>query len=282
MSPRPAASPTVRGTDAMSPVDTRHLEDLEPVGARPLRALAGPRVGERLLAALCGDPQAGESGDLDAAEHAALVDLGWLEPDGEPTARTQELRGDLQESRTAITLVAHDRQGTRRGWVCAGLGQAVIGLEVEPVAPGLDAHAAPRADLTFDVVPVSSLPLALARWGGLVPTWNYDSTHELGEPAALDARVADAHAQVPDGADEGLRDLWGREWTRWTVQVPQQGVTLEYLAIAGAGQYVVRRRADGATVLAPRPGSLVWGDLQKLVLDLPGQRDEDAEDASDW
>lgn len=258
------------------------LENLETVAAGPRRRLTGPVVSERMLALLCGRTDDADVWSVLAQEpaRAELVDSGWFTPDGTLGAQTRDLRADLETSRTAIELRAVDATGQRRGWVCAGPRLAVVALEEEPLPLTADPARTPRGAMTFETVPVNALPIVFARWGGLAPAWNYDAAHPLSDPATVDARVTDGAAPPPDGADETLRDLWARPWTRWSVHCDDRGVVAEYLAVAGAGQYVVRRRAGGATMLAPRPGSLVWGDLQKLVAGLPGQIDPD--DRADW
>lgn len=178
---------------------------------------------------------------------------------------------------------ATDAGGTHRGWIRVGATLMVVAVEAERVSLG--AEAVERGLMSFEVQPVAALPIVLARWGGLAPTWNYDEVHDLGDAAgvrAVEDKVRDAQTPPPSGADEGLRDLWRRPWTRWTVRGPRLAAPVEYLSVPGAGQYVVRRRTNGGTVLAPRPGSLVWGDLQQLAATVTGQDQQDADDAADW
>ena len=268
------------------------LEDLAPMHAAPRRRLSSPVVSDRLLALLCG--QLDDDG-VWAAEpaRAELVAGGWFTESGDATERTLQIRADLGQERTALTMRATDVRGVRRAWICAGHEVAVVGVEEGELPLDADPDRTPRGPLTFEVVPVSSLPLVFARWGGLAPTWNYDAPHEVPD-TAVQARIADETAALPVGADDGLVGLWSRPWTRWSISRPEGpddanpslGVPtrthLEYVGVEGAGQYVVRRRHDGATVFAPRPGSLVWGDLQQLLAGLPGQAPVDEDDAPQW
>lgn len=270
----------------MSPVSTdvslEGLEDLDAVAAGTRRGLAGPVVCEQVLALLCGTPDDATVRAVLADEpaRAELIESGWFTAQGEPGPHTKDLRRELEVSRTSLELRATDARGVRRGWVCAGRGLAVVAFEQAPLSPTAEPATTPRGAMTFETVPVSALPIVLARWGGLAPTWNYDAVHELSDAFAVDARVVDRRTPPPEGADDGLRDLWSRPWTRWSIRCDDLGIDAEYVAIEGAGHYVVRRSTSGATVLAPRPGGLVWGDLQKLVAGLPGLVAED--DLPDW
>ena len=257
------------------------LEDLDAVGTGPQRRLAGPVVPARILDLLCADID-DESVLTQGVVRDELVEAGWLTTAGLPSPRLQELRRDLAVSRVSLRLDATSARGRRRGWICAGPRLAVVALEEDALPSSADPARAARGAMTFEVVPVSALPIVFARWGGLAPTWNYDAAHELSDPAALEARVADDGAPLPSDADDTLRSLWSRPWTRWSIRWPERSLDVEYLAVAGAGQYVVRRAASGATALAPRPGSLVWGDLQQLVAQLPGQAPVEEDDAPDW
>ncbi len=264
-----------------APTSTDHLEDLRSVRPRPEHRLAGPMVSAGLLAVLCGEADAAPADLAGEPGRDQLVASGWFTADGAPTARTAELRRELGESRTSLTLRRTDAAGEHRGWVCAGPHVAVVGLEERALAYSDDLEKTPRGAMTFEVVPVSALPIVLARWGGLAPTWNYDDPHDLSDVAAVEARLLDATVPPPADADPGLRSLWAGSWSRWSIRVPATQAALEYLCVADVGHYMVRRRTAGGTVLAPRPGSLVWGDLQKLVAALPGQVDED-QDAVGW
>lgn len=264
-----------------APASTGRLEDLGTLRAQARARLSGPVVSARLMAVLCGELD-GRAADLGAEQGLAeLVAAGWLRADGAPTARTTDLRRGLGESRTSLTLRRTDATGEHRGWVCAGARLAVVGLEERTLAFSDDVEGAPRGSMTFEVAPVSALPIVLARWGGLTPTWNYDDPHDLSDVAALQARVIDPAVPPPGDADPELRTLWAGSWSRWSIRVPATDTALEYLCVTDAGHYVVRRRTAGGTVLAPRPGSLVWGDLQTLVAALPGQGPDEG-DAADW
>lgn len=260
------------------------LENLETVAVQPSRPPGSPLVSERVLALVCGptDDASGWAVPADEPARAELVESGWFTAQGHPSARTQELRRDFSLSRTWLELGATDADGQRRGWICAGVRQAVVAIEAAPLPPSADPSTTPRGAMTLDVVPVSALPIVFARWGELAPAWNYDTAHEVSDIGAVEARLTDGQTPPPQDADEGLRELWSRPWTRWGIRCAELGVQAEFLAIAGAGQYIVRRHTTGATMLAPRPGGLVWGDLQKVVAGLPGQAPMGEDDVPAW
>ncbi|GAB95829.1 hypothetical protein BJY21_000914 [Kineosphaera limosa] len=285
----------------VDPVSLGGLEDLGALRHQTPRRRTGPAVAAQLVDLLCGAPASGAASEpkqhaseqlWDAAatgdlrdQRESLVRAGWFSPQGQPTLQTVRLRRDLGSTPALLELRVSSPDGRRRGWIRAGVALALVVVEEHPVPLSADVEAEPPGPVTFEVLPVGALPIALARWGGLAPTWNYDEVHDLGDAAAVQAvevKVTDTSTPAPAGADEGLLDLWSREWSRWSVRGPHLGPGLEYVSIADAGQYVVRRRSNGGTVLAPRPGSLVWGDLQKLVAGLPGQGDPEEDDAADW
>lgn len=277
-----------------------HLEDLGSVRRGPRRHADGPAVSWRALAHLCGlagtaplqgsGSDAGQGSDvgdegapttigaLSEADRAALARAGWLTDAGDLGPRGRELADGLGESRTVIRLQAWHRGELQRGWVVVGEDTAVTAYETEP-APS---EQAPPGGVTFDVTPVNGLPIVLAKWGGLSPTWNYDTAHEVSDASLVRRRVHNVSAPAPAGGDPDLIRLWGDDWTLWSVRCEAIGVDLEFLAIGAQGQYVLRTRTDGATVLAPRPGSLLWGDLQLVLTKLPGLPGRPVGDGDDW
>lgn len=257
---------------------TEALEDLRAVRRGSRHQADGPVIGASALARLCGLP-AENDGWEDVPEHerAELIRDGWFSASGDLGPRGSELRRGLGGHHTILALRARDTNGLRRGWVIVGDELAVTVLE-EGIANAADA---PQGQVAFEVGPANSLPIVLAKWGGLDPTWNYDTAHELKDASLVQRRVSDASTGAPEGADQKLLELWGRDWTLWSITGPEAGVNLEFIAIGEQGHYIVRTRTDGATVLAPRPGSLVWGDLQLISTMLPGQP-ERSDDGEDW
>lgn len=253
--------------------DEHHLEDLSPVRRRPRRHGDGPAIAWSSLAHLCGL----EPAVLDA-DRAPLARAGWLTEAGDLGLRGHELAAGLGEHRTVLALQAWHRGELRRGWVVVGDDTAVTAYE-EGAAPS---EQAPPGDVTFDVTPVNGLPIVLAKWGALAPAWNYDTAHEVGDAALVTRRVHDVSTPAPADSDPALGQLWADDWTLWSVRCEAVDLDLEFLAIGTQGQYVVRTRTDGATVLAPRPGSLLWGDLQLVLTTLPGHCGPQAPDGDDW
>lgn len=253
------------------------LEDLKVVQRGPQRHLNGPNVSPAAIARLCGTAAPWPSDAWEEVPEQArieLVNAGWFTASGDLGSRGAELRDGLGAQRTLLTLTAAGGDGSRRGWVVAGAELAVTIIDESPAGAG------PVEQLSFQTGPASALPIVLAKWGALNPAWNYDAAHELIDAKLIEQRVRDSSTPAPDGADEELRWLWQQEWTQWGVVAPQLGVELEFLTIAGHGHYVVRTRQDGVTVLAPRPSSLLWGDVQSILAALPGRTDPDA--AEDW
>lgn len=274
-------------------LDEDELEDLSVVRRRPQRHVGGPVVSWDALSHLCGltqspitqgaRPQGSDQEDeatsiaMSDVDRAQLVPSGWLSTARGLGERGQELAAGLGTARTVLSLRAWHRGELRRGWVVVGDEVAVTAYEEDAAT----SEQAPPGVVTFDVTPVDALPIVLAKWGGLAPTWNYDTAHEVGDAALVQRRVHDMGTPAPPGGDAELARLWQEDWTLWAVQDEASGIDLEFLAIGEQGQYVLRERTDGATVLAPRPGSLLWGDLQLVLATLSGGS-QDGDDGEDW
>ena len=266
------------------------LEDLTAVRREPQRHGAGPVLAWTTLARLCGlrsegvharlgdEASEGPTTSLTArADRAELTRAGWLTARGELTPAGRELAQGLGAQPVVLGLHAWHRGELRRGWIVAGEHLAVAAYEEDAAS----AEDAAPGRVSVDVAPVNALPIVLAKWGGLAPTWNYDVAHEVSDVALVRDRVHDTSIAAPAGSDAELTQLWAQDWTLWGVRAPEADIDLEFLAIGEQGQYVVRERTDGATVLAPRPGSLLWGDLQLVLSALPGHGPAER-DGDDW
>lgn len=249
------------------------LEDLEVLHRGPQWHLDGECVGAAAIARLTGAAQPWPSDawdEIPVHEQADLVSAGWFTLRGDLGERGVQLRDGLGSRRTIVTLSAVDSVGPRRGWVVVGSRLAVTIIDESATGSG------PLDQLSFQVGPANALPIVLARWGALNPSWTSETTHVLSDPSLIRRRVQDAGILPPSGAHDELRELWQQDWTRWGVSVSELEIELEFLAIGGHGQYAVRTRADGAALLVPRPSSLLWGDMQLILAGLPGRSDPDA------
>lgn len=200
-----------------------------------------------------------------------LVEAGWQTFDGSLTISGARLREDLATRPATLHITSQDAWTSRQGWIRVGATRALAVVQV------------PGTPVSVEVMPSGALPIHLAAWGGLEPTLTTGETFVVGDADAVMRRVWDTAEALPAGSDPRLAELWARPWRHWSVAREGADTELSLVAVRDAGHFVVRRDPQGRPLLAQRPGSLLWGDIQAVVAALPSAADAlDPDDASDW
>lgn len=246
-------------------------EDLRPLERRPDAALGRFLTRRAAVDLLLHDGRSAWE-DERITHRAPFVEGGWLTEDGEPTPSGARLRADLAGQACTLRLEALDAAGALTATLSCGRAFAVVVAGTER-RPHLDEPEAADDIVSVDVVPASAVPLLLARWGGLTPTWSVGDRLAPLDDAAFRRRLADPAEPPPPGADADIEAVWQRPWTLWRVCGVEAELELEYLNAGDRGQLVPRRTPDGRIRLVSRPGSLVWGDLQQVYGRLPAGRE---------
>lgn len=252
-------------------------EDLSDVQRRPDPAIGRMRLRSGAVKHLLRPSGLQGWTDERGSDRELLIEQGWTTVDGDPTSAAVALHRELRDQGDVLHLTAVDSRGVVRGQIHCGVERAVVVVSTTRRSVSQLPSAVPApgeadlGDVEVDVVPLSAVPLLLARWGGLTPAW---TVGDRLAPLAADVvrrRVLDPQQPLPDGADDDLVELWQRPWTWWTVATAGREVDLEFINAADRGQLVPRDKTDGSLRLVARPGSLVWGDLQQVCGRLPSR-----------
>lgn len=278
-STRPAGAEqemTMDATDAPLRRDTgfpeRGSEDLSEVQRRPDRGIGTFRLRAGAVRHLLQPSGLEGWTDERRADRETLVSQGWTTRDGDPTAEAGVLHQELRAHGDVLHLTAADTRGVVRGWIHCGAERAVVIIDPlrhyahdlpSPVSSEADAPE-PTDEVVVDVVQLAAIPVLLARWGGLAPTWTVTDPLTPVGARAIQRRVLDAQEPPPADTHAELADVWERPWTWWSVATADRQVDLQFIHAGDRGQYVSHDRQDGDALLVPRPGTLVWGDLQQV------------------
>lgn len=209
--------------------------------------------------------------DLAPRDRGTLVDGGWYAGDGTYTRAGLKLRRDLLTGMSQGKLHRTDDRGQQRATIVTGISRAL--LLVEPHVR----HWASKGDcddavVQVETLPVTAIPIVMARWGRLSPAWTFDTEHGPIAPELILRRLQDPRTPVPEDADASLAAMWAEPWLQWSATFHRGATHLSYLNAGDRGQYVFKEAEGGWVQLVARPGTLVWGDLQRL-LTRPGQGD---------
>ncbi|QQR99597.1 MAG: hypothetical protein IPK37_11280 [Austwickia sp.] len=214
----------------------------------------------------------GSTAALPATDRTALAELGLVSEDGELTPAGRRLRDDLRHAALVLlysTDFATDPSGlTRRARLYVG-AQRMMYLGIHPAEEA-------RQTSELLVFPADAVPLVLAGWGRLQPMLN--SSDEQHGPIRRDAFRRRCHSPaepVPGGAEPALAAMWAAPWRPWGAQCDAREIALDYVDIQGFGTYLVRHAEDATVMLAGRPSSLLWGDLQGVLRPLSRHADTD-------
>lgn len=216
-------------------------------------------------------------------DRSALAELGLLPgPDG-ATRDADRLREEVGPEALVLRLRSLDEHGLRRAWVRSGLDRALLLVERETLGDGEPDDDRPRGEVTACVLARTDLPLALAWWAGVRPfgivAGDVDVVHD---GAAVARRLRSSSEPVPPDASVALRRLWQAPWTRWSIASDDGAIDVVHVRAEGVGQVALRPHADGAVALAARPDGLVWGDLQRVPVQVAQAHGVPDPDASDW
>lgn len=195
---------------------------------------------------------------LPATDRVALADLGLVDDDGQLSSAGRRLRDDLRSAALLLLFAARPDGTTRRARLYVGTRHLMY----------LGVHPAEEARQTSEllVFPADAVPIVLAGWGRLQPMAQAPAgSHGPIDRDAFRRRCATPAEPVPAGADAPLAALWRAPWRLWGAQCDAHEISLAYLDVEGFGTYVVRHAAEDALQLAPRPSSLLWGDLQGVL-----------------
>lgn len=265
------AAETTLGLDAGFP--ERGSEDLSATQRRGDRDIGGFRLRAGAVRHLLQPSGLDGWTDERRVDRETLVSRGWTTRDGDPTPQAGGLHEELRAHGDVLHLTAADARGVVRGWIHCGAERAVVVIDPlrhcahdlpSPVSSSADAPEA-TDEVVVDVVQIADIPVLLARWGGLAPTWTLTEALTPVDAMAVRRRVLDAREPLPADANTQLADVWERPWTWWAVATADRRVDVQFIDAGDRGQCVVHDVADDRTLLVPRPGTLVWGDLQQVV-----------------
>lgn len=257
----------------------RGNEDLSAVQRRPDRGIGTFRLKAGAIRHVL-QPSGFEGWtDERRADREILAAQGWTTRDGDPTTEAVALHRELRDHGDVLHLTAADTQGVVRGWIHCGDTRAVViidpkrhyAYDLPSSVSGEGDAPEPTDECVVDVVQIDAIPILLARWGGLAPTWTVAEPLTPLRASAIERRVVDAEEPLPSGANADLAEVWERPWTWWAVATTGREVDLQFIHAGDRGQFVSHVVQDDRTRLVPRPGTLVWGDLQQVCERLPSR-----------
>jgi hypothetical protein len=240
----------------------RPLEDLSRIPvAQPYRS-DGPAVPYRAVELLA---RAARStlGDADPTVRDTLVAAELAAADGTLTETGRLVASSWAESRAQLVVNGFALGG--RTALEARITEGHCVVAAGPSAAELLAGQAGSPDtVRVSVAALTALPLLIASWVGLAPSWQFAVSPDRLPADVVDARVRDPRTPCPEAADENLRQAWAQPWLDWRVQTTPNGNTVGYVAAGDRGQFL--SRLDGDTrVLDARPPMYVWRDLIRMV-----------------
>lgn len=221
--------------------------DAPPVDRSVLDVFHGPDESRAWASASQGDRQ-------------VLLDLGWVDAEGELSGLARSVRRDLRERSVTFAISATDTEGELHGTVITGSRHALAFVEAQPRPWGWGNRPVTH-QVRFTVIDAGAVPIFLGRWAGLSPVLGGDMVLEDLDADLLEARLRDPETAPPPAAGEAMSRLWGNPWVLWTVSCPAREIWLNYLDGGDCGQFLLREGRAGRVRLVARPGSLVWGEL---------------------
>lgn len=220
----------------------------------------GPPVDRSVLDVFHGPDESRAWASATEGDRKVLLDLGWVDPEGELGATARSVRRDLREGSVTFAISATDADGELHGTVIAGSRHALAFVEAQPRPWGWGNRPVTH-QVRFTVIEAGAVPIFLGRWAGLRPVLGRETVLEDLDPDLLEARLRDPATPPPAAAGEDMRRIWAEPWVLWTVSCPAREIWLNYLDAGDFGQFLLREGRGGRVRLVARPGSLVWGEL---------------------
>ncbi|MEE1621784.1 hypothetical protein ACQ3I4_09815 [Zafaria sp. Z1313] len=95
-------------------------------------------------------------------------------------------------------------------------------------------HPDDPARFNVQVLPITELTSAMARWAGVGPAWNLHVAPFVIEAALVDQRLG-GEAAVPHGAGALLREAWGQPWFTWVLEAEGPSGGIDPVTYVNAG-----------------------------------------------
>lgn len=95
-------------------------------------------------------------------------------------------------------------------------------------------HPDDPARFNVQILPVTELTSALARWAGVGPAWSLHVAPFLFDSDVVDRRLG-GDAPVPEGAGDLLREAWSHPWFTWVLEAEGPGGAVEPVTYVNTG-----------------------------------------------